>query len=243
MGQEASNSVTTRVINLFAGPGAGKSTTAAGLFNLMKLSGEKVELVSEYAKDLTYERNASRLGNQMAILGEQFNRLYRLVDQVDWIITDSPLLLSMMYATGPFKSAGFTGTVMWAFEQFDNVNFVLKRTKEYQPYGRNQTEDEAKQVDLRVNAMLDGMGIEYTPVMGTEKAPYKIYEYVRNGAPWTPPHDHNWPVNGANEDWTGSKFQVRLPNRRWLLTPTAKSFDEAVLVAQQAWSDGVRGNA
>jgi dephospho-CoA kinase len=33
-----------RVINLAAGPGAGKSTTAAGLFNIMKLKGLKVEL-------------------------------------------------------------------------------------------------------------------------------------------------------------------------------------------------------
>lgn len=172
---------TTKVINLFAGPGAGKSTTAAGLFNLMKLSGEKVELVTEYAKDLTYEKNLNRLGNQMAILGEQFGRLYRLNGQVDWIITDSPLLLGVLYADGPFKSAGFTGTVLWSFEVFDNVNFNLKRTKGYQPYGRIQSEDEAKQVDLRVTSMLDGMGIDYTTVMGTEKAPYKIYEYLKSG--------------------------------------------------------------
>jgi len=169
----------TKVINLFAGPGAGKSTTAAGLFNLMKLSGEKVELVMEYAKDLTYEKNASRLGNQMTILGEQFNRLHRLVGQVEWIITDSPLLLGTMYATGPFKSAGFTGTVLWAFDVFDNVNFVIDRHKEYVSWGRNQTEDEAKAIDRRVTAMLDGIGLEYGVIDGTQDAPRAIYRAIK----------------------------------------------------------------
>lgn len=169
----------TKVINLFAGPGAGKSTTAAGLFNLMKLSGEKVELVLEYAKDLTYEKNASRLGNQMTILGEQFNRLHRLVGQVEWIITDSPLLLGTMYAHGPFKSPGFTGTVLWAFDVFDNVNFVVERHKEYQPWGRNQTEEEARAIDGRVTALLDGLAIDYDRVDGSKDAPRAIYRKLK----------------------------------------------------------------
>ena len=46
----------TKVINLFGGPGAGKSTTAAGLFYEMKVRDIKCELVTEYAKDMTYEK-------------------------------------------------------------------------------------------------------------------------------------------------------------------------------------------
>ena len=46
-----------KVINLWGGPGCGKSTTAAGLFSIMKMRGHKVELVTEYAKELTYDRN------------------------------------------------------------------------------------------------------------------------------------------------------------------------------------------
>jgi ATP:corrinoid adenosyltransferase len=44
-----------KVINLWAGPGAGKSTTASGLFYLMKTADMQVELVTEYAKDMTWE--------------------------------------------------------------------------------------------------------------------------------------------------------------------------------------------
>lgn len=42
------------VINIFGAPGAGKSTTAAALFALMKLEGYKVELATEHAKDRYY---------------------------------------------------------------------------------------------------------------------------------------------------------------------------------------------
>ena len=50
-----------KVINLFAGPGTGKSTTAAGLFYKMKSKGYMVELVTEFAKDLVYQESFFRL--------------------------------------------------------------------------------------------------------------------------------------------------------------------------------------
>ena len=49
-----------RVVNLFAGPGSGKSTTASGLFHLLKLDNKKTELVTEYAKDAIYEQREKR---------------------------------------------------------------------------------------------------------------------------------------------------------------------------------------
>ena len=41
----------TLVINLFGGPGCGKSTTMARLFADLKARGYNVEMVSEFAKD------------------------------------------------------------------------------------------------------------------------------------------------------------------------------------------------
>lgn len=170
-----------KVINLFAGPGAGKSTTAAGLFHLMKLQGERVEMVVEYAKDLTYERNMSALKNQMTVLGEQFGRMHRLVGHVDWIITDSPLLLGIMYSSGPFREAGFTSTILWSFDQFDNRNIFIRREKPYESWGRNQTEDEARGIDHRVRSLLDGLGRDYLEVGGGPMAPEEIYNHLCEG--------------------------------------------------------------
>ncbi len=47
----------TLVINMFAGPGAGKSTLAAGTFFRLKCLGVNAEIAPEYAKDLVWEES------------------------------------------------------------------------------------------------------------------------------------------------------------------------------------------
>jgi len=54
----------TKYINIFGGPGAGKSTTAALLFAEMKSGGFKVELVTEVAKDFVWEDRSTTLSIQ-----------------------------------------------------------------------------------------------------------------------------------------------------------------------------------
>jgi len=45
------------IVDFFAGPGAGKSTTAADVFAKLKWRGVNAELIGEYAKDLTWSEN------------------------------------------------------------------------------------------------------------------------------------------------------------------------------------------
>jgi predicted ATPase len=59
-----------KVINLYGGPGTGKSTTAAALFALMKREGYNVELVTEFAKDLVWTERNKELGDQIYIFGK-----------------------------------------------------------------------------------------------------------------------------------------------------------------------------
>lgn len=142
------------VLNLWAGPGVGKSTTAAGLFNLMKLRGDRVELVSEFAKDLTYQRDYGTLENQLLVLSQQDARLRRLVGQVAMAITDSPLPLALAYAT-PEYLPWLADTVVHAFGRYRNINILLKRVKQYQPFGRLQSEDEATRLDATIAQLYD----------------------------------------------------------------------------------------
>jgi len=79
-----------KVISLWAGPGAGKSTTAAALFAHMKQLRHSVELVTEYAKDLTYEQHWKRLADQLVMLAEQNYRQAKCEGQAEYIVTDSP---------------------------------------------------------------------------------------------------------------------------------------------------------
>ena len=53
------------VVNLFAGPGSGKSTTCAGVFSKLKLIGINCEMALEYAKDKVWENSLDVLNDQI----------------------------------------------------------------------------------------------------------------------------------------------------------------------------------
>ena len=140
-----------KVISLWAGPGAGKSTLAAALFARMKRLRYKVELVTEFAKDLTYEQSWKVLGDQMMVLSEQNFRLQRLEGAVEWAITDSPLPLSLIYCK-PDQREWIAPVVKQLWSLYDNYPFVLNRTTApYQEFGRNQTLIQAKELDDKIH--------------------------------------------------------------------------------------------
>ena len=51
----------TLVVNLFGGPGCGKSTLMAGIFHQLKLKGYDCEMVTEFMKDLVWEKELKLL--------------------------------------------------------------------------------------------------------------------------------------------------------------------------------------
>ena len=108
-----------RVINLIGGPGCGKSTTAADLYSLMKKSGQSVELVTEVAKDYVWDESYKLLRDQIFIFGQQYHNQWRLRDRVDWVITDSPLLLNLYYSSD--RSETFFKLIVEKFYDFDNL--------------------------------------------------------------------------------------------------------------------------
>ena len=141
------------VVNLYGGPGTGKSTTAAGVFSGLKMRGCNVELVTEVAKDLVWGERMFDLSNQILVFGEQYHRLFRLKGKVECIITDSPLFLSVVY--GENETDTFKALVQEKYNEFENVDIFLEREKEYNPIGRTQkTEEEAVEVDKKV---IDGL--------------------------------------------------------------------------------------
>lgn len=167
-----------KVINLWGAPGSGKSTTAAGLFSLMKLKSKKVELVTEFAKDLTYEKNFITLSNQFAVSGQQDHRLRRLDGHVDYVITDSPLPIGVFYASGVYKAQWFTLAIWGAYETYDNVDFFIRRTKPYAMFGRTQTEEEANQIAVDMETFMINNSLDYEVIDGGENAAQEIYNIL-----------------------------------------------------------------
>jgi tRNA uridine 5-carbamoylmethylation protein Kti12 len=141
-----------KVVNLFAGPGAGKSTTAAGLFHIMKQEGYKVELITEYAKDIVWADRHKELNDQLYITAKQNHRQFLLKGKVDYAITDSPILLCCVYSR--MMPQSFQPFVKDVFHEYDNLAVILKRTKPYILFGRNQTEEEAKDLDRQIHSLV-----------------------------------------------------------------------------------------
>ena len=144
----------TLVINLLAGPGAGKSTTKAGLFFEMKHRGYKVEVVEEFAKELTYDGDFGTMENEMYMLAEQDRRQRRLLGKVDYIITDAPLIKSVFYVRGVYDSPAYIEHIQTLFNSYKNYNVWVHLVKPYQTYGRSQTEAEADAIGERMLAAL-----------------------------------------------------------------------------------------
>lgn len=143
------------VVNLYGGPGCGKSTGAAYIFARLKEQGVKAELVTEFAKDLTYDRSDA-LKDQTYVFAGQLHKLVRCMrGGVRVAITDSPLLLSLLYRQeGPLWGDAFAAYVQSANDCFDNLNVMVNRYKPYVEYGRSESEAEARHIDERVRREL-----------------------------------------------------------------------------------------
>ncbi len=148
-----------KVINIFSGPSGGKSTTSAGLFFQMKIRGYEVELVTEYAKELVYdEAHVVLVDRQEVIFAEQNQRLDRLRGKVDYVINDSPLLLSNIYPIincNPESQKWqdmqhFGNFVRQVFDTYDNINIFMQRGKKFQDYGRYHDHEQSKLIDQMI---------------------------------------------------------------------------------------------
>lgn len=115
-----------KVVNLLGGPGTGKSTTAAGLFFLMKLEAIESELVAEYAKYLIWAERNNMFKDQGYIFAKQNHKLEILQGKVDYAITDCPLLLSAIYGEKySTASRHLRNHVMEKFHGYENINIFI----------------------------------------------------------------------------------------------------------------------
>jgi adenylate kinase family enzyme len=154
------------VINLTGSPGVGKSTGAAWIFSKLKMLGINCELVSEFAKDITWEHNTTALGCQEYVFGKQSYRLVRCRDDVDVIVTDSPLPLTLVYTKDEAIKKPLTDLVMAIFNTYNNINFFINRTKPYSQNGRNETEAESDAISEEIKELYKNLNIAYTEIPG-----------------------------------------------------------------------------
>lgn len=154
------------IVNLFGAPGAGKSTGAAYIFSKLKMAGINAELVTEFAKDKVWEENKEVFNNQAYIFGKQYFKITRCANKVDVIITDSPLLLSAFYNSSEVLGTEFNELVAKIFHSYDTVNYLVERSKPYNPNGRLQTEQESNVIAEQMKSLLTKYNVDYTIIKG-----------------------------------------------------------------------------
>lgn len=165
----------TVVINLLGGSGLGKSTTAALVFGELKHRGEMTELVREFVKEWAWSGKKVGPFGQSIIYGQQLERESCLYGKVDFIVTDSPLILCPVYQNhynghDTIKHTVFRDLQTAAGMEVLHLNFLLTRQKPFDPRGRYETEDVAKLIDEKVRAFLIYHGISYIPVDCSDEA-------------------------------------------------------------------------
>jgi len=144
---------TTLNVNLYAGPGVGKSVTAAALFVALKMRGVHAELVNEYAKELVYDGVIAKT-SQRDILEEQLRRQARLQGKVDVVVTDAPPLITLMYASElcePPAVQELEQLLSRSTEGWHNLEVLLHRDvrQSYEQAGRYQSAEQAREFHER----------------------------------------------------------------------------------------------
>jgi len=165
----------TRLINIFGGPGVGKSTVIAGLFHYMKLQQINVEVAHEVAKDYVWEEQLDILHHdQLLVFAQQHRRIYRLMNKVDYIIVDCPLLMCIPYIADGFLK-GLEPLIVESHHTFDSQSFVLNRSDAtYNPTGRYHNESESIQKHKEIVDVLIKYDIPYSEIDVGPEAPKKI---------------------------------------------------------------------
>ena len=178
----------TIIVNFFAGSGAGKSNLAWDVSAEIKWMNEiNIEYCDEYVKHQLIEERKTIFLDQNYIFGKQHYKVKRLVvDKLDVVVTDSPILLSAFYNTikaiknnEPIDEI-FNQHVLNCFNKFNNVNYYVERVKPFNPFGRFQTAEEAKQDDIKLRKMLDDFNVPYQIIKGEKASTEIIVNKIRN---------------------------------------------------------------
>lgn len=177
------------IINLFGGPGIGKSTLASGLFSEMKKNHYDVELTFEYPKIVAWEENYSTIKDQFFITANQHRNISRLYNKVKYIIVDSPIILGVIYKEkyndpieypSYFYDHTFDKFIIELFKKYNSLNIILTRDDStYNENGRFQTLNESKEIDDEIKSHLTKNEINFIEFPVNNHTHLDIFNYIR----------------------------------------------------------------
>lgn len=170
----------TTIINLFGAPGVGKTTAANGLTYELKRRGFLCDCPYEFAKSLSWVNDVHNQRDQLYILANQHNSIVRSFGKVDYIILDSPVLLSLVYQQYNAKKFGadtfpiglydgyFHNFVIELHKKYKSLNFLLSRdvSTDYSVLERFHGQDDSIEIRSIIERVLNYSNVEYYSVSG-----------------------------------------------------------------------------
>ena len=152
----------TIVINFIGCPGSGKSTAAAEEYVRLKKEGKSAYLVTEFATDCILAGKEKVLKNQRVLFQHQLRRVRLAIGKVEYIVTDSPLLLNIVYARyNGMNDKIFEREVKTAIKGMTNEYRYLGPRYIYTAINRVHTEEQAKQIDQVIRDVLKENGMVF----------------------------------------------------------------------------------
>jgi len=126
----------SKLVNLFGGPGIGKSTIAAGIFYKLKKKHISSNNPYEFPKTLAWDKNYPAIQDQLYVFANQHRGIAQSYGKVDYIIIDSPILFSTIYHSyytkgypAQFYGDSFHKMLVDLHNKYDNINILLERAE------------------------------------------------------------------------------------------------------------------
>ena len=177
----------SKLINLFGGPGIGKSSIASGITYKLKKKHINCDMPYEFPKALAWDNNQSAIQDQLYVLANQHRGIVKSFGKVDYIVLDSPIILSLVYrsvykgTTYPATLYGehFDKMVLDIHNQYDTINILLKRCDgNHNDKERYQSLEESKVLDTEIENTLIKYNIPYITVDVNNKTLKNILKHL-----------------------------------------------------------------
>lgn len=175
-------------IGIIGGPSVGKSIQCAHFFAIAKSKNVQIEQIQEWVRE-AFNNEMIPEDNpwvQFWVYEEQKRREDCVPKEIEYIVTDSPTVLSYIYALHNGRVEKDKWLFVKMYEKFiTDMNrydyiFLCEREKPYVKDGtRKETEEEAKRIDMQIKNLFDIHRFKYHILRGcTEDRTNKMCDII-----------------------------------------------------------------
>ena len=139
---------------------------------------KNAEECSEWIKEKVYDGDAYPFENQIYTFAQQLRKQDAMDGKVDYIVSDSPLILSAFYGSDKYSRPEFNELVLAEFKRFNNLNVFIERPLGFQEEGRVHSQDESVAIDKRIKEYMNKHKIPFVTVQADKDIVQNILHAV-----------------------------------------------------------------